>query len=125
MKKIVASLILGLSCGPVMAHELTPSYPEFGPSFMDNISVTRMEIFNAREEVDFYAIDVYTEDWEPIPFSTRYRVIPVSHLERYNFEIYIRDKDLDKVEYICTTSRLMREGMQSQGISSRVCSRVK
>ena len=125
MRHIISGLILALACGPAMAHELTPTYPEFRPSYVRDISVTDMEMFNAREEIEFYRIDVYTENWDPIPFASGQRVIKVSHRERYSFNVYIRDSDLDKVEYICTTSMIEQGSVQTQGVSSRVCSRVK
>ena len=118
-------LVMALGCGMAYSHELTPTYPEFRPSFMDNISVTHMELYNAREEIEFYRVDVYTENWEPVAFATGERTIRVQHSQRYTFELYVRDSDLDKVEYICTTSRLLEGQVQSQGVSSRVCSRVK
>ena len=125
MRHIISGLILALACGPAMAHELTPTYPEFRPSYVRDISVTDMEMFNAREEIEFYRVDVYTENWDPIPFATGQRVIKVSHRERYSFNVYIRDSDLDKVEYICTTSMIEQGSVQTQGVSSRICSRVK
>lgn len=125
MKHIISALIFGLACGSANAHELIPTYPEFRPSFMDDISVTTLELYNAREEVEFYSINVYNENWEPIPFSTKDKIIQISHLGRHTFDVYIRDRDLQNIEYICTTSRLVQNEIQSQGISSRVCSRVK
>jgi hypothetical protein len=125
MKLIISTLMFVLACGFVSAHELTPTYPEFRPSFMDGISVTSMELYNAREEIEFYKIDVYTADWERIPFATKESTIRVSHLQRHTFDVYVKDSDLDRIEYICTVSRLLQDQLQSQGVSSRVCSRVK
>ena len=127
MKQFMSALILALACGSAMAlaHELTPTYPEFKPSYVRDISVTTMEMFNAREEIEFYRVDVYTENWDPIPFATGQRVIRIQHRERYTFNVFIRDSDLDKVEYICTTSMIEEGSIDSQGISSRVCSRIK
>jgi len=125
MKHFMSALMVVLTCGSASAHELTPTYPEFKPSYVRDISVTTMEMFNAREEIEFYRIDVYTENWDPIPFASGQKVIQVSHRERYTFNVYVRDSDLDKVEYICTTSMIEQGTVQTQGVSSRVCSRVK
>lgn len=125
MKYGISALIFGLACGAASAHELTPTYPEFRNSFMEGISVTTMELYNAREEVEYYAINVYDDDWRPIPFSTKEKIIQISHLGRSVFDLYIRNIDLNNIEYICTTSRLLQNEVQSQGVSSRVCSRVK
>lgn len=121
----MSALMVVLACGPAMAHELTPTYPEFKPSYVRDISSTTMEMYNAREEIEFYRVDVYTENWEPIPFATGQRVIRVSHRERYTFNVYIRDVDMERVEYICTTSMIEQGSVQNQGVASRVCSRVK
>jgi hypothetical protein len=125
MKHIISALIFGLVCGSATAHELTPTYPEFRPSFMDGISVTTLELYNAREEIQFYRINVYTAEWEAIPFATKDSTIRVPHNQRRTFEVYIKDRDLNRAEYICTISRYLLDQVQSQGISSRVCSRVK
>lgn len=125
MRHIISALMLMLACGSAMAHELTPTYPEFKPSYVRDISVTTMGMFNAREEIEFYRVDVYTENWDPIPFATGQRVIRIQHRERYTFNVYVRDSDLDKVEYICTTSMIEEGSIENQGISSRVCSRIK
>lgn len=125
MKSVIIALILGLVCNSAAGHELTPTYPEFRPAFMNNISVTTMELYNAREEIEFYAIEVYDENWDPVPFLTRDRIVRVQHLERLTFEVYIRDEDLNNIEYICTTSRLIQDEIQSQGLSSRICSRIR
>lgn len=125
MKQFMSALMFVLACGPAMAHELTPTYPEFRASYMRDISVTTMEMFNAREEIEFYRVDVYTENWDPIPFATGQRVFRIQHRERYTFNVYVRDSDLDKLEFICTTSMIEEGTVDSQGISSRVCSRVK
>jgi hypothetical protein len=121
---MISILIFGLACGPAMAHELTPTYPEFRRSFMDGISVTTMELYNAREEVDIYKISVHTENWERIPFASASNVIKVLHNERYTFDVYVRNADLDRIEFICTVSS-NPENQEDTEIASRVCSRVK
>jgi hypothetical protein len=125
MKHIISALILSLACGSASAHELTPTYPEFRRSFMDGISVTSLELYNAREEIQFYRIAVYDEEWQSIPFATKESTIRVRHNQRHTFEVYVKDSDLNRIEYICTISRLLQDQVQSQGVSSRVCSRVK
>lgn len=124
MKHIISVLIFGLACGSATAHELTPTYPEFRRSFVDNISVTTMEIYNAREEIDFYRISVHDENWELIPFASSSNVIRVLHNERRTFDVYIRNADLDRIKFICTISS-NQENQDDTKISSRVCSRVK
>ena len=106
------------------AHEWTPTYPKFEPSFMDGIVVTKMKLFNKRKEVEYYAIDVYDEEWNPVPFAASEQLIEVGYLEQKQIDIYIREDDCDRIEYICTTSRLLVDNELSSGINSRICSKV-
>ena len=122
--RFMIALLVALVCGPAMAHELTPTYPELRSSFINNVSVTNLQLFNRREDVRFYVIDVYTADWQPIQFATGQQVLEVDYLQRVNFEVYIRNRDLEKAEYICTTSKLLTDNVESTGISSRICSKL-
>lgn len=111
--------------GSATAHEMTPTYPKLVPSYVDGVNVTTMEIWNRRSDVSFYAIGVYDEEWNPIPFATTDKIIQVGYLDKKQFKIYIREVDLDKVEYICTISKLTKDDVTSTGISSKICSRVR
>lgn len=111
--------------GSATAHEMTPTYPKLVPSYVDGVNVTTMEIWNRRSDVSFYAIGVYDEEWNPIPFATTDKIIQVNYLDKKQFKIYIREVDLDKVEYICTISKLTKDDVTSTGISSKICSRVR
>lgn len=122
--RYVIALALMLVHGSAMAHELTPTYPEMRNSFIEGISVTNLQLFNRREDVSHFVIDVYTEEWEPVQFATSNQVIQVNYLQKANFEVYIRDADLERATYICTTSKLLTNNVESTGISSRICSRI-
>jgi len=107
------------------AHELTPTYPKFNPSYLSGVSVTRMKLWNRREDVSYYELALYDEQWKPLPFATTNRLIQLEYLQSKSFEVYVRDSDLEKLEYICTTSKLLKDDVDSTGITSRICSRVK
>lgn len=110
----------------VSAHEMTPTYPEFGDTYLaDDVVVTHMNLFNVREEIQFYEIKVYNKDWEPVPFATLERIINVKYKEHHKFPVFVKRKDLDKVVYICTLSKLVKGSIEGTGISSRICSKVK
>jgi len=49
----------------------------------------------------------------------------MGYLERKTFDVYVRDVDKGKVEYICTVSKQLKEDVKSSGIKSRICSRMK
>jgi len=120
----IFALAMGLATS-VNAHELVPTYPELKSSYLEGISVTTLQLFNRREDVSYYVIDVYTEDWSPVRFATGEQLIKVGYLEKYTFDVYIRDIDMGSAHYICTTSKLFSGNVVSTGLSSRICSRLR
>ena len=122
MNKYLISLWLMLISSFAYAHEMTPTYPKWKYSIYNDLLVTEMEMFNKRNDVEYYEIAVFDEDWNPIPFVSSYKVFKLEYLSRVKFEIYIRAKDRDKAEYICSRSKL-KDGMPA--ISSMICSRFK
>jgi hypothetical protein len=118
-------LILFLLASPVKAHELTPTYPELKPSFVEGVYVAKMKMWNRREDAEYYEINVYDEEWNAVPFAAVDKIFQISYLQHLDFEVYIRESDKDKVEFICTTSKQLKEDVESTGIKSMICSRVK
>jgi len=123
MRTLLVMIMLAIAF-PVKAHEMTPTYFEFRPAFMDGVCVTTMRLFNRREDIRYYEISVYDSEWNTIPFAAESRIIELDYLSRDFFDVYIRESDLDRVEYICTRSRLTRGSIEDTGISSRICSRM-
>ena len=107
------------------AHELTPTYPEIEPAYVDGVSVIKMKMWNRRSDASYYEVNVFDGEWKSVPFATPEKVMKLGYLEHKSFELYIRDADCDKVAYICTTSKQLKQDVQSTGIKSRICSRVK
>lgn len=124
MKKFIAAVAVIFLAATAQAHEWTPTYPKFEPSFLDDIVVTTMTLFNKRKEIEYYEIFVYDEDWNTIPFATPNKLINVPYLSQKTVEIYIREIDCERIEYICTTSRRFVDDVESTGIDSRICSKV-
>ena len=108
-----------------IAHEMTPTYPKLMPSYVDGIFTTKLNVFNRRDDVTFYEIQVFDADWNKIPFASQEKLIKVEYLGRKNFEVYVRESDSKKVEYICTTSKLTRTGVSSSMIASKICSKIE
>jgi hypothetical protein len=75
--------------------------------------------------VGYYELNVYDENWNRIPFATADRLMQVGYLQTKTFEVYVRDSDIEKIEFICTTSRQLKDDVKSTGITSKICSRVK
>ena len=104
-----------------LAHEMTPTYPVFKGSYMSGVSVTTMNLFNKRKDIAYYEIGVFTAEWKPIPFVSKYNIIPMKYLDTVEFDIYVSNGALATVEYICSVSKLK----VGTTVSSKICSRVK
>ena len=119
-------LLVGLVfCTSLNAHEMTPTYPKLKPSYVDNVFVAKMKLFNRRNDVEYYEIGVFTKDWKAIPFASSSRIIKVSFSRRKLFEVYIRSVDLPKAMYICTESKVYKSTKQVTLVSSRICSKIE
>jgi len=118
-------LLISLFATQAYAHEMTPTYFKLKPSLYDNIYETQLQLFNKREDVEYYEVEVYDEEFNPIVFASKDKVFRVPTYSKYVMDVYIRRKDLDEVTYICTSSKLLKENVGSTGVTSRICSRLK
>lgn len=125
MYKYFITLCLILLSHAALAHEMTPTYPKWKYSYMSGLLVTTMKIFNKRNDVEYYEVGVFDKDWKPIPFVSQYKIINVEYLGRVKFDIYIRERDKSRAEYICSRSKIRNEDLKPTNISSRICSRFK
>jgi len=117
--------MLILSSSQLLAHEMTPTYPELRPSYVDGLYSTTMKLFNRRDDTAYYEINVFDKDWNKVPFATQDKLIKIGYLERSEFEVFIRGDDYQKVEYICTTSKLLKSDTGKAAVMSRICSKIK
>jgi len=106
------------------AHEMTPAYPKIKPSHVSGVMKIQMSLFNQREDVKYYQVELFDLDFNSMPFSTTYRIMKVDYKERKDFEVYIRKSDLDNPLYLCTISKVVKPRSSSPLISSRICSKV-
>lgn len=120
----MVALVLFMS-GHASAHQWIPTYPKLKQSFVPNVLVTTMELFNSRSDVEYYEISVLDKNMDPMKFATTNRVIQVPHLKRENVDVYIRAQDADKAVYICSTSKILKESVSATVVSSRICSKIK
>ena len=107
------------------AHEMTPAYPVLDSSYINGVVVAKMKLFNRREDVEYYQIEVFTEDWKPVSFATTARILKVGYNKNKLFDVYIRFADVKKTKYICTTSKVFKGGNQETLVSSMICSKIK
>ena len=121
MRLAAALILLAKSAG---AHEMTPAYPDLHPSPVSQIMQADLSLFNARDDVEYYAISVFDADWKPVAFASAQRVMQVPTGSRKDFEIYIKEADAELVVYVCTTSMLRAGQEDNTIISSRICSRL-
>jgi hypothetical protein len=47
---------------------MTPTYPVLDSSYINGVVVAKMKLFNRRNDVEYYQIEVFTKDWKPINF---------------------------------------------------------
>jgi hypothetical protein len=123
--KFLVSFIFVLFSTTVTAHELTPTYPQLRPAYVDGVLVTTLKIWNRRTDVEYYEIGVYDKYWKELPFAAGEKIMKLTYLEKKQFEVYIKSEHKERAEFICTTSKLMRDDVLSTGVKSRICSRIK
>ena len=124
-RKIIAATFGVALATSAVAHEMTPTYPEWEPSHVDGVWKTTMELFNKRKDVDWYEISVFDENWRTIPFVTSYYILRLKYLDHAKFDIYINKRDIGRTRYICSKSKLREVNDQKAMVSSRICSKFK
>ena len=123
--RFVMMLSLVLYSVGLKAHEWTPTYPELTQSYVESVLVTEMELWNGRPDVEYYQINVWDSDWNPVPFAVAQRIIRVKYLSRASVNVYVRKSDSEKVTYICSKSKLVKDSGTKALIASRICSKIK
>lgn len=103
---------------------MTPAYPEVRPSHVAGVVRADMSLFNARNDVKYYQVEVFDEAWGNIEFSSPNRIMKVDHEERKDFTVYIRKADMDRAVYLCTTSKVVKGRGDKPMVASKICSRL-
>ena len=123
MKKYI--MILMMLFGNAYAHEMTPTYPKLEPAFVSGVYKATMEMFNKRQDVEWYEIGVFDKDFKPIPFVSSFKLLNLNYLGHVKFDIYIRESDKNRATYVCSKSKLRKEDSSKTAVSSRICSKFK
>ena len=119
----VTAFMLPLS---VSAHEMTPTYFDITPSFIDGVSRIEMSIFNKREDVRYYEIQVFDDEWNLIESRTgRNNLVQLEYLEKKVIDIYISESQEENVELVCSVSKILSADVDSSALRSRICSRIR
>ena len=117
--------ILAATAASADAHEMLPTYPRLKPWDVDDIMQLKMRMFNKRQDVEWYEIGVFDAKWNPVPFVTGYRILKVEYLSHVRFDVYIRESDAERAQYICSQSKLRRDDSEGTVIASRICSKFR
>lgn len=116
-------LLAFLSAHKAVSHEMLPSHPVLRVSYVGGVLQTQMHLFNKRQDVEYYEIGVFDEEWNPVPFVTGYRIIRLEYLEQVKFDVYILKDDADRAEFVCSRSKLRGDDTKGAMVASRICSR--
>ena len=108
-----------------VAHEMTPTYPTWEVSFSGGIKKTTMRLWNSREDVQYYEIGVFDDEWKPIPFVTSYKIMKVDYLSQVKFDVYIRENNIKDARYICSLSKLRSNNVSKTLLATQICSKFK
>ena len=123
MKHFLMALLL--VAGFAQAHEQVPTYPEWKTGLYPGVLVTTIEIFNKRNDVEYYEIGLFDEEWNPIFFVADYKVIRLRYLSSASIDVYIAKENRDRVEYVCSRSKIRKGDETRTAVSSRICSRFR
>lgn len=107
------------------AHEMVPTYPKWERGIYPGVLTTTVEIFNKRRDVEYYEIGVFDRDWNPVYFVADYKVIQLKYLSSASIDIYIARENKNRVEYVCSRSKIRKDKDTRAAVSSRICSRFK
>lgn len=125
MYGLLVACLMAACTEKLHAHEMTPTYPVFETSHLSGVYKTTMQMFNKREDVEYYEIGVFDKDFNPIPFVTSYNIIKIKYLGHVTFDLYIRKEDINRATYVCSISKLRKDNTVRTAVASRICSKFK
>jgi hypothetical protein len=123
MKILLLTLLL--VSGLAQSHEQVPTYPKWKNGIYTGILTTRIEIFNKRSDIEYYEIGVFDANWQPVFFVADYKIIQLKYLSSASIDVYIAKENRDRVEYICSRSKVKKGNTSVPAVSSRICSRFR
>ena len=118
-------LLLFLTSGYASAHQFTPTYPKLEMSHMPGVMKADMVLFNNREDIRYYGLSVFDNDWKPVKFATESKIVPINYKERKYLTIYLSGKGMQNAKYICSKSKILLSVKTPSIVSSRICSKLK
>lgn len=122
MRRVVILLLLS---SWVSAHELTPTYPSWSETLNPEVLSTKVTLFNRRQDVQFFAVGIYDNDWQKVPFAASDRLLRVPYLEARELRVYIQKEQIGRAVYICTRSKILKGIQKLSAVSSTICSKTR
>lgn len=123
MKRLLLSFLL--VAGVAHSHEQVPTYPQWERGIYPGILTTTIELFNKRNDVEYYEIGLFDKDWNPVFFVADYKVIKLRYLSSASIDVYIAKENRDRVEYVCSRSKIQKGSDSRTAVSSKICSRFR
>ena len=92
---------------------------------MPGVWVAEMKMFNGREDINFYQITVYDNDWNVVPSAVINNPVKVDYQTQKKINVYIRAADKDQAVYVCSKSKPLASDEVKTMLFSRICSKIK
>jgi len=118
-------ILWALLSSSVVAHDMTPTYPKWKMAFIPTAKMTSLQIFNKRNDIEWYEIKVFDKEWNALPFFTRHKILNVKYLSRVKFDLYMSNGYAEYAKYVCSTSKLRGKNSFEPIVESRICSKFK
>ena len=109
----------------IHSHEQTPTYPTWKLSGINEVKKTQIRLWNSRPDIEYYEIGVFDGEWQPIPFVTAYKILPIKYLQEKKIDIYIRESNIEEARYVCSLSKLRSNDESQTLLVTRICSKFK
>ena len=121
MKQIL--MLLVLLANLAVAHEQSPAIIMLEKSYSQGILEGKLKLGNIRNDAEYFRLFVVDKDGNDVPFASTKKVI---HLPegRENISFFVRDEDVEKIDYVCTKSIFVKKESGTYPTSSKICSRV-
>ena len=124
MRSSIALCLLLLNVA-IHSHEQTPTYPTWKLSGINEVKKTQIRLWNSRPDIEHYEIGVFDGEWQPIPFVTAYKILPIKYLQEKKIDIYIRESNIEEARYVCSLSKLRSNDESQTLLVTRICSKFK
>lgn len=118
-------LTTALTTAVSFAHQMTPTYIKLSRTSNQEVLQTTVTITNRRNDVNYFELSVFNDEWKPVPFATFQRVIEIPFSKSKSASVYIKRTDSIEVAYVCSSSKIVKVEQTKPIVISKVCSKMK